>query len=93
MSSLSCCCAPSVLVLLFSLEDYVNRLLKGEIEHIYLNMKIYWDGFGFDLSSIKEDRGIEVFSYNSIGNRHTNRSFLYLYIADLVDDLLREYSL
>ena len=91
MSMDSYCCAPPILSLLLSLETFLDRLLSGEIDHIYLNLKVYWDGIGLELSSIKEDEGIEVFDYNSIGERHKNRAFLYLYVADLVDDLVREH--
>ena len=82
------CCSPAVVVLLLSLEHYIIQLLCGTISHIYLNIRRYSDGYALELSSIKNDEGIEVFDYNTLGRRYKNKAFLYLYLVDAVDDLL-----
>ena len=79
--------ATCLMVLYMQLEQWIDRLIFDGIDAVYLNGKFCGDGVLVELASIKKDVGIEVFNQHNIGERYANKSFLYLYLGDVVEEV------
>lgn len=76
-----------LMVLYMQLERWIDRLIIGDVDAIYLNGKSSGDGVLVELGSIKKGIAIEVFNYDNIGERYANKSFLYLYLGDCLEEV------
>ncbi len=79
-----------VSVLMDRLESLIDALILGDIDHIYLNMSVRNFHCEFEVNDSRSEYGIEVFNYESLEERYSNKEFLYLYVIDLAETLFYE---
>lgn len=82
--------AQPIICMIEALEYMIDQLILGEIDEIYLSVT-HNDGLsGLELTEKKTEHCIKVFDYDTLGDRFCNKKFLYLYLGDLLYDLLCE---
>ena len=82
--------AQPIICMMEGLEYMIDQLILGNINEIYLSIADNEGLSGLELTTNKTERCRKVFDYDTLGERYSNRRFLYLYLGDLLYELLSE---
>ena len=82
--------AQPLLGLLTGLEYYIDRLILGDVDAIYLNVNTKSDVSGVEFSDTQGENSYKLFDYESLGDRFMNKPFLYLYLGDVMSELIAD---